>query len=233
MFRCCLYESDLVNRDKEKLGDEVAIKRGSIISCLSLPSASWIGQGFWALEGAGGLICMYGVTKRAFGAELIRQHKPTRSTVEDVSACDIASHPAQPRPAPPLTYPYPPPHQPQIYSVRKQTVTLPTPHQSHIDLRGVNVPNRRDNASDVFHNENLTSSKSTKVSSTLKSGRISKPRFTVGQWHRRPTPGLGCGTKPRPNNAGAAEGCDLETAADCDNSLDERRGGHLVSVATS
>lgn len=62
---------------------------------------------------------------------------------------------------------------------------------------------------------------------------ISKPRFTVGQWHRRPTLGLGCGTKPRPNNAGAAEGCDLETGTDCDNSLAERRGGHLVSVATS
>ncbi|CAB1441957.1 unnamed protein product [Pleuronectes platessa] len=41
--------------------------------------------------------------------------------------------------------------------------------------------------------------------------------------NRRPTPGLGCGTKPRPNNAGAAEGCDLETGADCDNSLAERR----------
>lgn len=45
--------------------------------------------------------------------------------------------------------------------------------------------------------------------------------------------GQGCGAKPRPNNAGAAEGCDLETEADCDNSLAERRGGHLVSVATS
>lgn len=62
---------------------------------------------------------------------------------------------------------------------------------------------------------------------------ISKPRFSVRQWHRRPTLGPGCGTKPRPNNAGAAEGCDLETGADCDNSLAERRGGHLVSVATS
>lgn len=62
---------------------------------------------------------------------------------------------------------------------------------------------------------------------------ISKPHFTVGQWHRRPTLERGCGAKPRPNNAGAAEGCDLETEADCDNSLAERRGGHLVSVATS
>lgn len=44
---------------------------------------------------------------------------------------------------------------------------------------------------------------------------------------------LGCGTKPRANNAGAAEGCDLETRADCDNSLAEWRGGRLVSVATS
>lgn len=35
---------------------------------------------------------------------------------------------------------------------------------------------------------------------------ILKPCFPVGQWHCRPTPGLGCGTKPRPNNAGAAEG---------------------------
>lgn len=62
---------------------------------------------------------------------------------------------------------------------------------------------------------------------------ISKPHFTVGQWLRRPTLEQGCGAKPRPNNAGAAEGCDLETEADCDNSLAERRGGHLVSVATS
>lgn len=62
---------------------------------------------------------------------------------------------------------------------------------------------------------------------------ISKPRFNVAQWHRRPTLGLVCGTKPRPNNAGAAEGCDLEMEADCDNSLAERRGGHLVSVAMS
>eukprot|EP00064_Thunnus_orientalis_P011764 superscaffoldBa00001735_g11795 len=66
--------------------------------------------------------------------------------------------PARPRPNVLL----PAPHQPQIYSVRKQTVTLPTPYQSHVDLRGVNVLNHYDNASDVFNNTSLTSSKSTK-----------------------------------------------------------------------
>lgn len=41
--------------------------------------------------------------RRPFGATLIRQHKQARSTGEDVSACDIASHPALPRPSPALT----------------------------------------------------------------------------------------------------------------------------------
>lgn len=46
---------------------------------------------------------------KAFGAALVRQHKPAHSTGEDVSACDIASYPAQPRPGPALTHSYPPP----------------------------------------------------------------------------------------------------------------------------
>lgn len=45
----------------------------------------------------------------AFGAALIRQHKPARSTGEDVSACDTASHPSLPHPGPALTRSHPPP----------------------------------------------------------------------------------------------------------------------------
>lgn len=33
------------------------------MTCLRLPSASWIGLGFRVLEGVGELICVYGVTK--------------------------------------------------------------------------------------------------------------------------------------------------------------------------
>ncbi|KAI9525727.1 hypothetical protein NQZ68_002273 [Dissostichus eleginoides] len=55
--------------------------------------------------------------------------------------------------------------------------------------------------------------------------------FEISQSHASLSDnGPGCGTKPRPNNAGAAEGCDLETASGCDNSWPSD-GEETVSVS--
>lgn len=145
--------------------NSVAIKRGSIMSCLRLPSASWIDTGVLGAGGGRGIdlcgsvwqrqcVCMLKKTfwgkrkmwghhftvSEAFGATLIRQHKPARSTGEDVSACDMASHPTLHRPGPALTRSYPPPiNLPSIASGSKPSLfQLLT---NHVDLKGVNALN--------------------------------------------------------------------------------------------
>lgn len=130
------------------------------MGCLRLPSASWIGQGYLGTRGGGELICVYGVTKAvclhvkedflgkrriAVSGGLWRgADKATQANAFDRGRCICLWYRIAPGPGPPGPCPNPlspAPRRPPVYSVRKQTVTLPTPYQSHVDLEGVNVRN--------------------------------------------------------------------------------------------
>lgn len=150
---CFYLKPDLVKWDRQNECNKIQLQSKEAPSWVvwGSPPASRIGPGVLAARGGGVLICVYGVTKAAclhvkedfLGKEkgvkgLWRSAgKATQASAFDRGRCICLWYSVVPGPAPPRPRPnplLPAPHQPHIHSIRKQSVTFPTPYQSNLML---------------------------------------------------------------------------------------------------